>query len=62
MEDVVLAADERRSLASEYALVLATLLTVLMVAGGAAVTAHHFFGSGCSTLARAAGQASSACR
>ena len=61
MEDVVLAVDERRSLASEYALVLATLLTVLMVAGGAAVTAHHFFGSGCSGLARAAGQASSTC-
>jgi Flp pilus assembly pilin Flp len=62
MEDVVLAVDERRSLASEYALVLATLLTVVMVAGGAAVAAHHFLDSGCSSLARAAGQATSSCR
>jgi len=62
MEDVVLAADERRSLASEYALVLATLLTVLVVAGAVALTAHHFLWSGCSHLARAAGHASDVCR
>jgi hypothetical protein len=62
MQDVVPAADERRSLASEYALVLATLLTVLVVAAGAAVAAHHFLASGCSSLARAAGQSTSTCR
>ncbi len=62
MQDVLPAVDERRSLASEYALVLATLLTVLLVAGGTAVAAHHFFGSGCSDLSRAAGHASSSCR
>jgi hypothetical protein len=56
MEDSALAVDERRSLASEYALVVATLLTVLVVAGMAALTAHHFLGPGCSSLAQSEGQ------
>jgi hypothetical protein len=62
VDDVVLPADERRSLASEYALAVATLLTVLVIATGAALTAHHFLASGCSTMARAAGQSSADCR
>jgi hypothetical protein len=58
MEDVVVVAvDERRSLATEYALVVATLLTVLVVAGMAALTAHHFLGASCSTLAQSTSQA-----
>jgi hypothetical protein len=56
MEELVISLDERRSLASEYALVVATLLTVLIVASAAALTAHHFLGPGCSTLAQAASQ------
>ncbi|HTY73166.1 MAG TPA: hypothetical protein VMI11_12190 [Actinomycetes bacterium] len=46
--------DERRSLASEYALAAATLLTVLVVAGVAALTAHHLLGQGCESLAQSA--------
>ena len=58
MDDVaVIAVDERRSLATEYALVVATLLTVLVVAGMAALTAHHFLGASCSTLAHSSSQA-----
>lgn len=57
MDDVaVIAVDERRSLTTEYALVVATLLTVLVVAGMAALTAHHVLGASCSTLAQSASQ------
>jgi Flp pilus assembly pilin Flp len=47
-----MAVEERRSLAAEYALVIATLLTVLVVAGMAALTAHHVLGASCETLAK----------
>jgi Flp pilus assembly pilin Flp len=63
MESIALAVDERRSLLAEYALIVATLLTVLLVAGGAALTAHHFLSPVCATLAQSnAASASVSCR
>jgi hypothetical protein len=47
---------DRRSLTAEYVLMVAALMTVFVIAGVAALTAHHFLGPACSSLASASSQ------